>query len=673
MRQMWLAALLPIAALGVATAGQELTYVELVHRLTDLERLAVLPQPGERCAQCSSYDRRSRYDVQNGQYVNWAANGDGRGMIRAEDGRWVMAEMAGPGCIRRIWSARPGTGRVSIYLDGSSEPAVDLPFSGYFDGRTPPFVYPSLVYTAASGKNCYVPIPYRKSCKIVAEKGWGDYYHFTYQTFPKGTVVPTFTRELAPEERAALQAADAFLTNDLGTDPAGRRQGQVSERRRLTVPAGETIGVANIEGPRAITKLEVRISLAGREQECAALRELALRITWDGEDKPAVWAPLGDFFGTAPGINRYRSLPVGMTDEGLYSYWYMPFSERALVEVTNAGSAPRSLEFTIVHAPLSRPINTLGRLHAKWHRDAFLPAEPGRAIDWTMLRTRGRGRFCGVMLHVWNPRGGWWGEGDEKFFVDGEAFPSTFGTGSEDYFGYAWCNPSIFRRAYHNQTFNPRGNRGHVSVNRWHITDSVPFQDSFEGAIEKYYPNARGTLYACTVYWYLAPRGEDPYEPAPVEERTGYFAEPQAFREPGALEGEKLEVLHITGGQARTQDMFPFGEGWSSEAHLWWTGGKPGDRLVLGLPVALTGRYELKAQLTKARDYGIVRLYLDGGPLGGPVDLFNPSVTPSGAISLGVHELTQGGHRLTVEITGARQEAVKAYMFGLDWLKLEGR
>ena len=64
-----------------------------------------------------------------------------------------------------------------------------------------------------------------------------------------------------------------------------------------------------------------------------------------------------------------------------------------------------------------------------------------------MLRTQGRGRFCGVMLHVWNPLGGWWGEGDEKFFVDGEKFPSTFGTGSEDYFGYAWCGASFFQQA----------------------------------------------------------------------------------------------------------------------------------------------------------------------------------------------------------------------------------
>ena len=105
----------------------------------------------------------------------------------------------------------------------------------------------------------------------------------------------------------------------------------------------------------------------------------------------------------------------------------------------------RSVSFEVTSAPLSQPIGTLGRFHAKWHRDAFLPRESERAIDWPFLKTEGAGRFVGLMLHVWNPRGAWWGEGDEKFFVDGEKFPSTIGTGSEDYFGYAWCCPRCSR------------------------------------------------------------------------------------------------------------------------------------------------------------------------------------------------------------------------------------
>jgi len=276
------------------------------------------------------------------------------------------------------------------------------------------------------------------------------------------------------------------------------------------------------------------------------------------------------------------------------------------------------------------------------------------------------------MLHVWNPRGGWWGEGDEKFFVDGERFPSTIGTGSEDYFGYAWGNPTLFQNAFHNQTFNTGGNRGHISVNRWQIADNIPFYTSFEGAIEKYYPNDRPTLYACTAYWYLSPEGTDPYEPASPADRTGYYTlEPEIFRVAGALEGEALQVLEKTGGNVQTQDMWGFGESWSNGAQLWWTNGKPGDKLVLAVPVETAGSYELKMQLTKARDYGIVQLALDGQKLGQPIDLYDPQVVATGELSLGVHELTAGEHQLTLEIIGANDQAIQAYMVGVDYLKWE--
>ena len=193
--------------------------------------------------------------------------------------------------------------------------------------------------------------------------------------------------------------------------------------------------------------MRVKLDLPPAPADRDVLRELALQIKWDGETEPSVWAPLGDFFGTA-GVNNYRSLPLGHTGDGWwYCNWYMPFAKGAQVELINDGKTARTVTFEVTHAPLSRPIAQLARFHAKWHRDAFLPREPERAIDWPILKTEGAGRFVGVMLHVWNPRGGWWGEGDEKFFVDGEKFPSTFGTGSEDYFGYAWCCPRFFQNA----------------------------------------------------------------------------------------------------------------------------------------------------------------------------------------------------------------------------------
>lgn len=651
-------------------AGQRLSYVDLVHRLTDLEALAVLPVSGEQCAQWSSYDRRSRYDSVTGKYVGWDANGDGGGIIRKEGGKLVLAEMKGPGCIWRIWSATPKDGHVRVFLDGASEPAVDLPFSGYFDGKNAPFTRSALVHTTpANGWNNYTPIPYQKSCKIVADPGWGSYYHFTYGTFPEGTQTPTFRRQLTDEENAALDEANRVL-NACGSEAGGA---PVASGKTGALASDQTTEMVTLEaGPAAITSIRVKVQLPAPPADIEALRSVTLQIRWDGEPEPSVWAPLGDFFGTAPGANQYRSLPLGLAEDGWwYCNWFMPFSRRAEVTLKKEGQLPVRVEYRIASKPLKGDSSGFGRFHAKWHRDAFLPSEPERWIDWPMLKTTGAGRFVGVMLHVWNPRGGWWGEGDEKFFVDGEKFPSTFGTGSEDYFGYAWSSAALFQHAYHNQTHNDGNSRGHVSVNRWQISDNVPFQKSFEGCIEKYFPNQRPTLYAATAYWYLAPGGVDPYRPAPLNERIGYWTAVQRYKVQGALEGESLNVVSRTGGKTQVQDMTPWNGQWSNDEQLWWTEAKPGDRLDLAVPVGKAGTYKLSLQLTKAPDYGIVQVYLDGQKLGGAIDLYDPSVTPSGERALGNHDLTAGEHRLSVEITGANDKAIKQYMFGLDYVKLE--
>ncbi|MHC4445700.1 MAG: glycoside hydrolase family 172 protein [Planctomycetota bacterium] len=509
-------------------AAETFTYIDLVNRLTDLEQLAILPQPGEKCAQWSSYDRKSRYDQATGKYIQWGANGDGTGFIRKENGKLVLAEMDGPGVIWRIWSAAPRDGHVRIYLDGNQKPAIDLPFKNYFDMTQKPFTRPALGYIASGGANSYIPIPYQKSCKVVADKNWGMYYHFTYTTYPPGTRLPTFTRDLSPAETAALDKANKILAN-CGTDPAGKRPGEVTEKVKVTVPAGKTVKVVDILGARAITALKVKMDVPAITGEFGVLRELALSISWDDEQQPSVWSPLGDFFGSAPGAAIYRSLPLGMTDDGFYSYWYMPFRRRALVELTNDGDQEQTVAFNITHAPLRilRFSKNLGYFNARWHRDADL--DPARPVDWTILKTSGRGRFCGVMLYIWNPRGGWWGEGDEKFFVDGEKFPSTFGTGSEDYFGYAWCSHVLFNRAYHNQTVSVENNGcahptpiesgGHICNNRFHLGDNLPFHKSFEGAIEKYFTNQRLTRYSCVPYWYQTPSPRPRAPLAPVEER----------------------------------------------------------------------------------------------------------------------------------------------------------
>lgn len=677
-KRLTLAVLLFAASAGTGRAATNYTYVDLVKKLTDLEGLSVLPDPGEKCSQWSSYDRASKYDEATGKYINWGANGDSHGIIRTEGEAEVLAEMKGPGVIWRIWSAAPREGHVRVILDGAVEPPVDLPFNAYFDDKHAPFNFPSIVNDASRGQNSYLPIPFQKSCKIVGDTGWGDFYHFTYTTYPEGTTVPTFNRALKPEETLALGRADTYLTTGLGTDPVGTRNGEQTEVRKLTVPSHRTVTVATIKGERAITAMRVKLDPKALGDATRTLREVVLRITWDGDKSPSVWAPLGDFFGTAPGINYYKSLPLGMIEDKstgaatFYSLWYMPFSKGAKIELVNDGGTSFPVEFDVTHASLSRPVSDLGRFHAKWHRDAFLNTVKERAVDWPMLKTEGRGRFCGVALHIWNPRGGWWGEGDEKFFVDGEKFPSTFGTGSEDYFGYAWGDPNLFQKVYHDQTVcdDPPGN---VSLNRWQITDNGPFQTSFEASIEKYWSNDRPSQYAAVAYFYLAAGQADRYQPVePVAERTDYRTQLKAYTEPGVLEAEDLKLLSATGGMYHDKmRMVEWGDVWSGGYCDWWERPVIGDKANLALPVPIAGKFDLKAQFCKSNDCAIVQMYLDGEKMGGPIDPFNRDMSVTGPLSLGAKELTAGEHTLTIEVLGSNPKADPARQVRMDYVKLE--
>jgi hypothetical protein len=166
-----------------------------------------------------------------------------------------------------------------------------------------------------------------------------------------------------------------------------------------------------------------------------------------------------------------------------------------------------------------------------------------------------------------------------------------------------------------------------------------------------------------------------------VSEEKWNAAQPKVYVAPppqekpvvdGALEGETLKVLKASGGRTINQKMTPFTKGkWSGDDQLFWLGGKAGDKLDLELPVEADGEYEVSMVFTKARDYAIVQVHLDGKPLGKPIDLFNePDVINSSVIRFGKQDLKAGKHTLTIEITGANEKADKAYMVGLDYVRL---
>lgn len=158
----------------------------------------------------------------------------------------------------------------------------------------------------------------------------------------------------------------------------------------------------------------------------------------------------------------------------------------------------------------------------------------------------------------------------------------------------------------------------------------------------------------------VAPAGP----PSDIDPDTGHVA--------GALEGETLPIVEKTAGRAVSQKMGNFPKDrWSGNDQMWWTGGRPGDRLSVEFPVPADGSWNVELVLTRARDYGIVKVSIDDHVLEGALDLFNsPDVITTGVLTYPEVPLTKGKHRLTFELVGANDNAVKSFMVALDYLRL---
>jgi len=510
------------------------TYEQIVSRLTDMERLSLLPENKETTGVQSSSDRKSKYDEKNDIYIEWGANADGDGIIRKQpDGGKVLAEMNGSGCLWRIWFADPHiNGHVKIYLDGQEEPVIDFPPTELFDLSRAPFNYPNLCYISAKGHNCYVPITFNKSCKVVGYDDFGGFYQFTYSLFGDEATVEVFPFILNESQKSALQKANDTLGECISI-PNGNDEYLKQTSAEYEVKSGEAATLLDVRGVGAISYIRMKPS----DTSWQVLKELTISIYWDDEKEASVWAPFCDFFGSACGKNVYASLPTGICDDNwFYCRWFMPYSDRAKIVLTNQGNKSISIETHICMSELTQPVEKYMRFHTKWNREMFQPLRKDRWPDYTVLKVKGCGRFLGFMLHIFRPVDNqdlkgfpgeyWWGEGDEKFFVDGEKTPSTFGTGTEDYFGYAWAIPELFSKAYHAHTFDQGGihNRGNQSFVRYQIADSVPFNYEFEACIEKYYDN-NFARYGVVPFWYMEAGNDDGYKKASLHERTGYYNE----------------------------------------------------------------------------------------------------------------------------------------------------
>jgi hypothetical protein len=315
-------------------------------------------------------------------------------------------------------------------------------------------------------------------------------------------------------------------------------------------------------------------------------------------------------------------------------------------------------------------------------------------MDFNYVTVECRGLYVGDTLAVVNPVGDWWGEGDEKITVDGEPFPSHFGTGTEDYYGYAWCNPEPFNAPFHAQTRCDGAalgnNWGHTTVTRTRALDAIPFTTSLQMDMEVWHWKETDVAYAATTYFYARPGATHnrPPQPdraaAPIPQAPPLPPPPPPFKIPGAIEAESLEIIAKSDGLvAGPQGGFAPGV-WSGESHLWVRARRVGDFVELRVGAPDDKPHEVLIRLTRSFDYGIVRLSVNGEPAGNdgasPIDTFNTEahwVDTIGPIDLGAHTPITGAdgepfYTLRVEVTGANERSEGArYFFGIDCVLLQ--
>jgi len=308
----------------------------------------------------------------------------------------------------------------------------------------------------------------------------------------------------------------------------------------ISFKPGETKVLAELRGPGIIRHFwGTRLS----RRDPLNYRKGVLRMFWDGEDTPSVEVPWGDFFGVGFCMPKpFQSLPVvvnegrkGWESYGFGCYFPMPFAESARIEIENQSDADlENLWYHIEYERLDSLPADLGRFHAQWRRQnpcKAVPPEVSGGVNLTgednyaILEAEGRGNYAGFFLNVDNAQGGWYGEGDDMIFIDGEKWPpSIHGTGTEEIFGGgAGPNHPYFGPYTGFHLVSSPDYSGKQSMYRFHVQDPVAFQKSICVTLEHGHANDYANDYSSTAFWYqVEPHAPFPKLP-PVEERFPRF------------------------------------------------------------------------------------------------------------------------------------------------------
>lgn len=294
----------------------------------------------------------------------------------------------------------------------------------------------------------------------------------------------------------------------------------------IVVDPGRTATLMDVTGAGVITHIWFTIN----SQDPMHLKNLVLRAWWDGESTPSIEVPVGDFFGL--GLGEYfvyqSALLVVAPVKALNAYFQMPFAQSARITVSNQGSAPvKSYYFAIDYISLPVLPQGLGRFHAQYRQNTPCAgvSSNGKNLsgrdNYVFLEATGKGHLIGVTQSVLQNQNGWFGEGDDMIFIDGDELPTINGTGTEDYFNGAW--------GYGNQAYSdpyigtpyivdPSRIGGRYCQYRWHLESPLAFEKSLRFTMEHGTANNRSDDFYSTAYWYQAePHAAFPALPAPAQ------------------------------------------------------------------------------------------------------------------------------------------------------------
>ncbi|MBN1185393.1 MAG: DUF2961 domain-containing protein [Bacteroidales bacterium] len=496
--------------LGCA-CNSSVTMESLLQEMSDREHLSYFPDKQYKLKQFSSYDRETVAIGDKG----WYANDDKSYFVRVENTNnrreFVLLDQEGPGAIVRWWMTfwKAENGTLRIYLDNDSIPEIEgHPFdiiSGQMLAETPfSQSVPDEAPLNERGHNLYVPIPFAKHCKITYECDslrlkdnhyWPDvYYNICYREYKEGTRVKTFSTKVLQKSKQAFDQTKEILLADISP-----------ERTIITfdqeILPGDSLDILLNEKDAAVSYLNVAVKSQNLEQ---ALRSTVLSASFDGTQ--TVWAPVGDFFGTGYKMFPHKTWINATTKEGqMQSSWEMPFREICRIAYINYGKDTIRLQGEIGLSDYAWEPNSM-YFGAYWHEYHHLKTRNKK--DWffdiNYIDIKGKGLYVGDQVTLFNMSNGWWGEGDEKIFVDGERFPSSIGTGSEDYYGYAWCHPEPFSHPFISQPTGAGNFMPEMTVNMRHRSlDAIPFNTSISSNIEMWHWDSTCINYALTSYYYI--------------------------------------------------------------------------------------------------------------------------------------------------------------------------